>query len=102
MSTIYLSGPMSGYPDHNFKTFNAVTKWLRAMGHNVINPVELNPDVGVAWAECLKTDIIALMGCDVVATLPGWELSRGAVLEVHIAQALGYKCVPVHVFRGEA
>ena len=30
-----------------------------------------------------------LDGCDSVATLHGWEKSRGATLEVHVAQALG-------------
>jgi hypothetical protein len=33
------------------------------------------------------------MDCDTVATLPGWEHSRGARLEALIAERLGMKVV---------
>jgi hypothetical protein len=43
------------------------------------------------WAECLGRDIarIADSGIDGVVVLPGWKQSKGASLEVHVAQALG-------------
>ncbi|WP_212625111.1 DUF4406 domain-containing protein [Pseudomonas sp. PP3] len=92
---IYLSGPMTGLPGLNFPAFAAMTASLRAGGHVVTNPAELNPDGG-SWNDCMRRDIAALMDCDTVATLPGWEHSKGARLEVHIAGALGMTVVDAH------
>ena len=39
---IYLSGCMTGCPDHNRPAFDAAAKRLRAQGHFVINPAELS------------------------------------------------------------
>ncbi|WP_455806731.1 DUF4406 domain-containing protein [Pseudomonas fluorescens] len=38
---------------------------MRAAGHSVIKPAELNPDL-VTWSECMRRDIKALMECDTV------------------------------------
>ncbi|MHC8321188.1 DUF4406 domain-containing protein [Pseudomonas sp. GB2N2] len=92
---IYLSGPMTGLPALNFPAFAAMTANLRADGHTVTNPAELNPDGG-SWNDCMRRDITALMNCDTVATLPGWEHSKGARLEVLIAERLGMTVVNAH------
>ncbi|MGY2286848.1 DUF4406 domain-containing protein [Pseudomonas gingeri] len=92
MKRIYLSGPMTGL---NFHAFAAMTARLRGGGHTVTNPAELNPDGG-SWHDCMRRDIVALMGCDTVATLPGWEHSKGARLEVLIAERLGMTVVNAH------
>jgi len=92
---IYLSGPMTSMLDLNFPLFHATADRLRAAGHTVINPAELNPEPGT-WSECMRRDIAALMDCDTVATLPGWQDSRGASLEVHIGKELGMKVVNAH------
>lgn len=44
----------------------------------------------------MRRDIAALMDCDTVATLPGWEHSKGAKLEVLIAEKLGMTVVDAH------
>ena len=92
---IYLSGPMTGLPELNFPYFAAMTATLRDAGHSVTNPAELNPDGG-SWNDCMRRDIAALMDCDTVATLPGWEHSKGARLEVLIAERLGMTVVNAH------
>ncbi|VVO21752.1 DUF4406 domain-containing protein [Pseudomonas fluorescens] len=92
MKRLYLSGPMSNLPDLNFPAFHAMTARLRAAGHQVVNPAEINPDGGT-WDECMRRDIVALMDCDTVAMLLGWLNSEGAFLEVTIAQRLGMKVV---------
>ena len=92
---IYLSGPMTGVQNLNFPAFAAMTKNLRAGGHTVTNPAEINPDGGT-WNDCMRRDIVALMDCDTVATLPGWEHSKGARLEVLIAERLGMTVVNAH------
>ena len=86
---------MTGLPDLNYAAFNIMTTSLRAGGHTVTNPAELNQDGGT-WNDCLRRDIVALMDCDTVATLPGWQESKGANLEVLIAQHLGMMVVNAH------
>ena len=95
MKRIYLSGPMTGLPGLNFAAFHAMTTNLRAGGHTVTNPAEINPDSGT-WNDCMRRDIVALMECNTVATLPGGEHSKGARLEVLIAERLGMTVVNAH------
>lgn len=85
---IYIAGPMTGMPYMNFPAFNEAARHLRALGFEVVNPVDLNPDPGAEWVDCMRADIKALVDCNAVALLPGWERSRGATLEFTIAQNL--------------
>lgn len=89
MPTLYISGPMSGLPEHNFPAFNAEAARLRAMGYSVINPAEINPDGKDSWHQCLRKDLKALCDCDALVLLPGWEHSQGAHLELHVAHRMG-------------
>ena len=84
----YIAGPMSGLPDLNFPAFHAEAKKWRDLGHEVINPAEINPDHTMPWVECMRRDIAALVTCDTIVLLPGWQQSRGATLEQHIAERL--------------
>lgn len=92
----YVSGPMSGMPDHNFPAFAAKAAELRAEGKTVINPAEL-PGEGDEhpWEWFLRRDLIAMLegGAEIIEMLPGWEQSRGAQLEHHVASALGFTIV---------
>ena len=85
----YLAGPMSGNPELNFPLFHAEAKRLRDCGHEVVNPAEINPDITSGWADCMRADIAALVTCEAIALLPGWQQSKGATLEHHIATQLG-------------
>jgi len=84
---------MTGLADLNFPAFHAEAARLRSHGHEVMNPAEINPDHTMPWKECMRRDIAALVTCDAIALLPGWEASKGATLEHHIAQALGLEIV---------
>lgn len=89
-----MSGPMTGYPNKNFAAFNKAATLLRKKGYRIINPAELDmKHPKPTWAQCLSRDIVAEMRCNGIATLPNWRRSRGAVLEVYIADALNW---PVH------
>ncbi len=92
---VYLSGPMTGLPDLNFPAFHAMAACLRAAGHAVVSPAELDHP-SKEWSDCLRRDIVALMACTTVATLAGWEHSKGARLEVLIADRLGMSVVSAH------
>ena len=103
----YLAGRMTGMPDLNFPAFHREAAYLRGLGHEIINPAEINggADELVAcanmtpeqlekhWQACMRRDIAELVTCEGIFMMPGWEWSRGASLEHHIAQQLGMKVV---------
>ena len=86
---VYISGPMTGLPELNFPTFREAANELRRLGWEVVNPAELQIEAGATWEACMRADIKALCDCDTIALLPGWEKSKGAHLELHIAHRLG-------------
>lgn len=86
---IYLSGPMTGWPENNHPLFDSVTEWLRNKGHIVINPAEnFAGRLDVQRHVLMRLDISNLLQCTRLALLPDWELSPGARLEVRIAEEL--------------
>ena len=87
--SIYIAGPMTGLADLNFPAFHAEAARLRALSQEVINPAEINLDQHMTWLQCMRTDIAALVFCDAIQLLPGWQNSKGATLEHHIAERLG-------------
>lgn len=105
-SRIYIAGPMRGKPFFNFPAFDAARDVWIAKGWHVTSPADLDrfhedfdaitanctgfeafpPD---QFHRCMKRDIEALLDCDAVAFLPGWEHSRGANVEFQVAKAIG-------------
>lgn len=90
---IYISGPISGIPNLNREAFAKATDDLRAEGYEVVNPHEIiNHEraerEGWEWSDYMREDIKALMTCDAIYMLSGWELFKGARLERYIAQEL--------------
>jgi len=89
---IYVSGPMTGYEQFNYPAFERVTKELRELGLAVISPHEINPNDGsVSYEDCLRRDLLSLLLCDSMYMMLGWNASKGATLEKHIADCLGFK-----------
>lgn len=91
MDTIYVCGPMTGYPEFNYPAFRAEAGRLRTLGFYVQDPSD-NPEQK-DWAGYLRVALAQMMRCDAVALLPGWSESRGACLEVYVAKALGMPVV---------
>ncbi len=96
---VYLAGPMTGHENHNFPAFHAAAERLRASGMEVVNPADHGLVSGLGWADYMRWDLVKLAGCHSVYVLPGWKKSKGASLEVSIAQALG---MPVFTVDGAA
>lgn len=93
MKRLYIAGPMSNLPDLNFPAFHREAAHYRAQGLEVVNPAEINADPSAGWHECMRADIRELVMCDSIVMLPGWEKSKGASLEHHIAYTLGFTVV---------
>lgn len=86
--TIYLSGPMTGLPDFNSAEFAKYAEKYRAKGWRVLSPPELDAgDHGQTYEFYIRRDVRVLLDENVAAMymLPGWQQSKGAKLEKHIA-----------------
>ena len=95
---VYISGAISNQANPR-PAFDIAAQALRAAGHEVINPYDLDHSThGRAWADFMRVDIKALMDCDAVAMLPGWRGSRGASIECALAQDLGMMLAPMSLF----
>lgn len=104
---IYLSGPMRSIPYYNFPAFDRVAYVLRMEGHTVLSPADIDreygfdamhlaPDhdcnkipEGFDFKACVRRDIDAVLLCDRVIMLPGWERSKGATAEKALAEWIG-------------
>lgn len=95
MSTIYISGPMTGYPDHNYPKFMRVESYLRKNFSwlRVVNPATLHGPGEHRREDCLRRDVRALCDCTHIYMLTGWHQSAGAKLELDVATALGLTVV---------
>lgn len=89
MTRLYLAGPMSGLPELNFPAFHAEAARLRTLGHDIVNPAEINADPSSGWHACMRADIRELMTCDGIALMTGWANSKGARIECRLALDLG-------------
>ena len=88
---IYISGPMTGLSEYNKPAFMNAERRIRKAGHEPVNPAALPHDHGHTWEEYMREDIKALMYCDAILLLDGWEKSKGAVIEFTLAAHVGIK-----------
>lgn len=106
---LYIAGPMTGIPHFNIPAFDHAAEVLRAAGHDVVSPAELDDpedreaayaspdgsevhyDTGKTWGDFLARDVklIADGGIDGIVCLPGWENSKGARLETFVGRICG-------------
>jgi len=115
--TLYLAGPMSGIPQFNYPEFHRIAKELRDAGYNIISPAEQDsPEMqkeamastsgliagempvdnrnlktaGESWGEVMARDVrLIFEKCDGVVVMKDWGKSRGARLEVFVANVTG-------------
>lgn len=103
--TLYVAGPMTGYPKFNYPAFDAAAKDLRQRGFKIVSPAELDdpktrelalasPDGAPGsgshnnetWGDFLARDVkLVADQVDGIAVIPGWQNSKGARLETFIA-----------------
>ena len=89
---IYLSGKISGTDlDYVRRLFDKVANTLRALGHEVTNPLCNGLSETAPWEEHMAKDIIDLLQCEGIYMLQGWEDSQGARIEHAVAKEIGLK-----------
>jgi nucleoside 2-deoxyribosyltransferase len=98
---VYISGRITGLPFQDVQTtFRATAFDLQRKGHEAINPLDIAvekcadigacraEDSGHVWSCWMKADIREMMHCDAVLALGNWQDSRGARIEVGLADSL--------------
>lgn len=105
MRRVYVSGPITGYPNLNEHAFREAAGLLCARGDDPLIPHDMQPHshagkcpevygdrtVGDHDGGCyLRADLVAMLEqADVVYRLRGWSQSRGARVECALASLLG-------------
>lgn len=89
MKTFYLSGPMTGLADLNKAAFFEAEERLTTLGYRVANPARMQGPEDASWEWWMRCALTQLLTCQAIVMLPGWENSRGAKLELFIAEQLG-------------
>lgn len=110
MKKVYIAGPMKGIPLFNFPAFDgaAADITLNWEGWQAVNPAQIDRDYGFDpttlpadhdWniippsvgtkMEIIRRDVNAVLSCDAIFMLPGWEKSAGAKAELHLARWAG-------------
>lgn len=89
---IYISGPMTGYKNHNSDAFYKIETYLRGRGFSSIeNPIHLQEMYGdhEEYNFYLKKALQLLLGADAVYVFGDYEKSKGVTKEIELAQAVG-------------
>jgi hypothetical protein len=90
----YIAGKISDLEEQVYKAnFKAAKSQVIAMCYIPVSPIELPHNHGKNWEEFMKEDIIAMLQCDAVFALDNYHQSKGAVIEVTLAQLLGIKII---------
>lgn len=105
---LYLAGPMTGYAQFNFPAFDKRRDELKAAGHIVVSPADLDRAMGFDPADAqsvaairvddafidaaIQRDVAAIVQCDAIVMLDGWAKSKGANGELAVAR---WKGLPV-------
>jgi len=91
---LYVVGPMSGVKDKNMRLFEETENDLLDRGYPVQTPFMFE-QLGVDWNEYLALSIKYLLteNVECLVFLPGWQFSRGALIEFGVATSVGLPCL---------
>ena len=87
---VYISLPISGYDlDERKATALAMERKLGNLGYDVFNPLGEQFKDGHSTYKYMKDDLRALLDCDVIMFMKGWNRSAGCKCELDVATAIG-------------
>lgn len=95
IDSLYVAGPMSGYPDSNYPAFNEAAQQLEQAGYTVCNPATVVIGTEAHYVDFIREDLRMMLDCHGVAVLEHWWESAGARNEVQVAGLLKMPVRPV-------
>ena len=79
---VYISLPITGHDIEEVEARCIFAKSvLKKKGHTPVSPLDVSDNPDASYAEHMGRDISALLECDAVVFLEGWEESKGCTLE---------------------
>lgn len=91
---IYISGAIAHYDINERKAaFAKAEELLTKCGFKPVNPFKNGQPEDADWRKHMKVDIGLLLQCSHIYMLRGWELSKGAKLELDVASSCGIKVI---------
>lgn len=93
-NSIYISGPMTGKPQFNRPAFVVAEDYLN--GHHpalkVLSPHTIVIDEP-SWEKYMRVALGMMLKCEAIYMLKGWRDSKGARIELGLAQELGMRVI---------
>ena len=87
---IYISLPISGYDlEERKETAMQTEVKLRSRGYDVFNPLGDKWESGLTAQDYMKRDLKALLECDTIIFMTGFNKSAGCHTELCVAMACG-------------
>lgn len=87
---VYLSGPITSLPlEDARRIFESAEEFIFKLGYIAVNPMKNGLSPESTWEEHIKKDLAMLLECDTICMLPNFRESKGAMLELDVAIALG-------------
>tara|TARA_R100001377_G_scaffold7305_1_gene3895 strand:+ start:194 stop:532 length:339 start_codon:yes stop_codon:yes gene_type:complete len=87
---VYISGMITSLKEEQYrKAFNKAANHLTKLGHEPVDPSLLGKPEHHAWDYYMRKAIVQLVECDAIYMLSSYNVSKGALLEKKIAEALG-------------
>lgn len=89
---VYISGAIAHHDlGERKRAFAEAETELKKLGMEPVNPFRNGLPEDADWRAHMKADMVLLLGCGYVYMLKGWELSKGAKLELDVASSCGIK-----------
>lgn len=89
---VYISGAIAHCDlEERMAAFDHAARYLALKGCEPVNPFDNGVPQDAHWTEHMRTDIGLLLECDCIYMLQGWELSKGAKLELDVASSCGIR-----------
>ena len=96
---VYISGPITGFlKDEVITAFSSAETKLKEKGCIPVNPLNNGLPWNSSWEDHMKRDIQLLLDCDAIYLLDNYKQSKGALLELHIAEELGLTIMSENIF----
>ncbi len=117
MRSIYVCGPMTGYPNFNFDAFHKAAEKLKSEGWRVFNPAAKDEEDGVVngagwedgddqklvasgwnFKDAFLWDVTKVIEADAIYVLKGFTDSTGATAEIAVAKAIKARYPEYEIF----